>query len=266
MLDIYQEITGLIARGERAVLATVISSRGSAPRKAGSKMLVKRDGSSIGSIGGGGIEEQMRQKAMEIMDSGAPQVVHFDLSGSGEEAAMICGGQVDVFIEPIVPPETLYLFGAGHISYGTAIIGKMLGFRVVVIDPRPEYTSAERLPGADRLLVEDYDDAFPKLDIDENSYIVIYTPGHVLDEQCLQSAVGTRARYIGMIGSKKKVKEIKDRLLKKGVAREKLDRVHAPIGLEIGAETPEEIAVSILAEIIKVRRASMDSGHKGATG
>ena len=263
MLDIYQEIARLIAEGGRAVLATVISSRGSAPRKAGAKMLIKSDGSFIGSIGGGGIEEQMKQKALEIMNSGAPQIVHLDLSGKGEEAAMICGGQMDVFLEPIAPPETLYLFGAGHISQSTAKMGKMLGFRVVVIDPRPEYSNIERFPDADLLVAEEYSNAFPRLDVDENSYIAIYTPGHVLDEKCLEFAVGTKARYIGMIGSKKKVKEIKERLLKKGVSPQQLDRVHAPIGLEIGAETPEEIAISILAEIVRARRDSTGGGRKG---
>lgn len=254
MLEIYQELANITSKGEQAVLATVISSHGSAPRKAGAKMLIKRDGTFIGTVGGGGVEQQVRQKATQVMNSGEPQIMHFDLSGRGEEATMICGGQMDIFLEPIAPPETLYLFGAGHISQSTAAIGKTLGFRVVVIDPRPEYNNVERFPNADSLVVEEYDSAFPKLDVAENSYIVIYTTGHVLDEQCLQFAAGTKAEYIGMIGSKKKIKEVKERLLQKGVSRQQLDRVCAPIGLEIGAETPQEIAISILAEIIKVKR------------
>ncbi len=161
---------------------------------------------------------------------------------------------MDVFLEPILPPETLYLFGAGHTAQSTARVGKMLGFRVVVIDPRPEYNNSERFLEADSLIVEEYDSAFPKLSVDENSYIVIYTTGHVIDEQCLYFATGTKAKYIGMIGSKKKAKEVKERLLQKGVAPEQLDRAHSPIGLKIGAETPDEIAISILGEIISVRR------------
>jgi xanthine dehydrogenase accessory factor len=167
---------------------------------------------------------------------------------------MICGGQLDVFLEPILPGETLYLFGAGHLSQSTAAVAKMLGLRVVVIDPRPEYNNNDRFPNADSLVVEEYDNAFSKLNVDENSYIVIYTPGHVSDEKCLQFAAGTAAKYVGMIGSKKKVKEVKERLRKKGVSQQQLDEIHAPIGLEINAQTPEEIAVSILAEITKVRR------------
>lgn len=254
MLEIYQELANITSKGEWVVLATVISSRGSAPRKAGAKMLIRKDGTFIGTVGGGGVEQQVKEKAIEVMNSGEPQIVHFDLSGSGEEAAMICGGQMDVFLEPILPSEILYLFGAGHIAQSTAAMGNMLGFRVVVIDPRPEYNNSERFPNADSLIVEEYESAFSRLSVNEDSYIVIYTTGHVLDEQCLHFAVGSKARYIGMIGSKKKVMEVKERLLQKGVSQQQLDRVYAPIGIEIGAETPEEIAISILVEIIKAKR------------
>jgi len=254
MLEIYQELVKVIAKGERAVLATIISSQGSTPRKAGAKMLIKEDGTFVGTVGGGGTEHQLRSKVTEVMKSGQPQIVHFDLSGRDGALQMICGGQMDVFLEPILPPETLYLFGAGHTSQSTATIGKMLGFRVVVIDPRPEYNNSERFPEADSLIVEEYDSAFSKLSVDENSYIVIYTTGHVIDEKCLQFAAGTKAKYIGMIGSKKKAKEVKERLIQKGVEPQQLDRSHSPIGLEISAETPDEIAISILAEVISVRR------------
>jgi len=259
MLEIYRELVNVTSRGERVILATVISSRGSAPRRAGAKMLIKEDGTFIGSIGGGGVEKQVQEKAIEVLDSGEPQVVHFDLSGRGRGAAMICGGQMDVFLEPILSPQTLYLFGAGHISRSTAAIGKTLGFRVIGIDPRSEYNNNDRFPDADSLIVEEYESAFSELSVGKDSYIVIYTPGHVLDEQCLQFAVGTEARYIGMIGSKKKVKEVKERLLQKGISPEQLERVHAPIGIGISAETPEEIAISILAEIIKVKRTGENS-------
>ena len=257
MLEIYQELANITEKGEQAVLATVVSSRGSVPRKAGTKMLIKGDGTLVGNIGGGNVEQAVREEALAVMKSGEPQMVHFDLSGEGKEAWMICGGQMDVFLEPILPVETLYLFGAGHVSQSTAAVAKMLGLRVVVIDPRPEYNNNDRFPDADSLIVEEYDAAFSELNVDEDSYIVIYTTGHVHDEQCLQFAVGTTAKYVGMIGSKKKVKEIKERLRHKGVSQQQLDEIHAPIGLEIGAQTPEEIAVSILAEITKVRRSPL---------
>ena len=253
MLDIYQELMNVAIRGERAVLATVISSRGSAPRKAGAKMLIKGDGTFIGSVGGGTGELMVLEKAVEVMNSGETQMLHLDLSGKGKDAVMICGGQMDIFLEPILPPETLYLFGAGHIAQSTAPIAKTLGFRVVIIDPRSEYNNKERFPAADVLVVEEYNKAFKGLAIENNSYIIIYTTGHIFDEQCLEFAVGTTAQYIGMIGSKKKVKEVKERLMKKGAEANKLDKVHAPIGFQIGAETPNEIAISILAEVIQTR-------------
>lgn len=257
MLEIYQELANIAVKGERAVLATVVSSRGSVPRKAGAKMLVKGDGTLVGSIGGGNVQQAVQKKALAVVKSGEPQMMHFDLSGTGEEAWMICGGQMDVFLEPILPVETLYLFGAGHLSQSTAAVAKLLGLRVVVIDPRPEYNNNARFPDADSLVVEEYDNAFSELNVDEDSYVVIYTTGHVSDEQCLQFAVGTAAKYVGMIGSKKKVKEIKERLRQKGVSQQQLDEIHAPIGLEINAQTPEEIAVSILAEMIRVRRSGL---------
>ena len=253
MLDIYQELTNLVRQGGRGVLATVIRSEGSAPRDAGAKMLIKEDGTTVGTVGGGKLEQQVTKKAIEIMKTGRTEIIHFDLSGK-EVGGMICGGQADVFLEPISSPETLYLCGAGHISFATAKMGKMLGFSTVVIDPRPEYNNQDRFPDADNLVVKDYDKAFAELNITADDYIIIYTPQHTRDEECLRLACGTGAKYIGMIGSKKKVREIKAHLLKKGISQAKLAAVHAPIGLEIEAETPEEIAVSILAEIIKVRR------------
>lgn len=254
MLDIYQELVNITLKGELAVMATVVSSQGSAPRKAGAKMLIKKDGTLIGTVGGGAVERRVQEKAIELMNSGEPQILNFDLSGTKKEEPMICGGQMTVFMEPVLPLETLYLFGAGHISRSTAPVAKMLGFHIVVIDPRPEHNNSNRFPDADSLVVEDYASAFSKLNINVDSYIVILTPGHVSDEQCLEFAVGTGAKYVGMIGSKKKVREIKEHLSLKGVSQQRLDGIYSPIGLDVNAESPEEIAVSILAEIIKVRR------------
>jgi xanthine dehydrogenase accessory factor len=262
MLEIYRELVNITANGGRAILATVVSSKGSAPRNAGAKMIIKEDGSSIGSVGGGRVEHQVQGKAIELMNSNESQLVHFDLSGK-EKGGMICGGQMDVFLEPIVSQETLYIFGAGHISQSTVTIATMLGFRVIVIDPRSEYNNIERFPDAGSLVVEPFEDSFSKLSVDKESYIVICTTGHKSDEPCVQFAVGTEAKYVGMMGSRKKVKEVKERLMQKGVSQQQLDRLHAPIGLAIGAETPQEIAMSIMSEIIKVRR-GRDSDKGGA--
>ncbi|MHB8278295.1 MAG: XdhC family protein [Candidatus Humimicrobiaceae bacterium] len=254
MLEVYQEIINVISRGERAALATIIIANGSVPREVGAKMLIREDGSFIGTVGGGGAELNTIDTALEVIRQGKPRLLHFDMSGKGEKASMICGGQLDVLIEPILPVETLYLFGAGHISVITARIAKMMSFRIVVIDPRPDYNNKDRFPDAELHIVNEYKDAFPKLTIKSDSYIVIFTTGHVFDEICLNFAVGTDARYIGMIGSKKKVADVKERLLKKGISQKRLEQVYSPIGIEIGAQTPAEIAISIFAEIVKVKR------------
>jgi xanthine dehydrogenase accessory factor len=256
MREIYEEIIGVISRGEQAVLATVISVEGSAPRGGGAKMLIKYDGTSLGSVGGGDLEQQVRKKAIEVMNTGQQDILHFDLSGKSPDTTMICGGQTDVLLEPILPLETLYIFGAGHISKSAAPIAKTLGFRVVIVDPRPDYNNRENFPDADMLVVEEFERAFTKLHVTPNDYIVICTTGHMNDAECLHFAVGTRAKYIGMIGSKKKVKETKDKLMQQGVTEERLGQVYAPIGLEIEAETPEEISISILSQIILVKRSS----------
>jgi xanthine dehydrogenase accessory factor len=256
MLEIYQEIVRLMQRGERAVVATVISSY-DAPRETASKMLVKQDGSIVGTVGGGALEHAVRHRAKEVLETGVAQVMHFDLTGKKDRSGMICGGEAQVFLEPVLPLESLYLCGAGHISQAVAAIGKMLGFRISVIDPRAEYNNSERFPGADSLIVEEYRQAFSRLDIGKDAYIVIVTPGHAFDEQCLEWALGTKAKYIGMIGSQNKVATVKSHLLARGVPQARLDQVHSPIGLKIEAETPQEIAVSILAEIIQVRRSGM---------
>jgi xanthine dehydrogenase accessory factor len=255
MNDIYQEIVRVKAEGEEAALVTVVSTAGSTPREEGAKMLVKPDGSILGTIGGGSLEAQVIEEAVRVIkQQGKPKRLHFALTAEeADEAGMVCGGELEVFIEPILSPPTLYLFGGGHISLSLAKMGKLLGFKIAVIDDRAEFTTPDRFPEADILLAEDFTRAFPKLKIDKSSYLVIVTRGHQHDELVLEWAVGTQAKYIGMIGSKTKTEAIFSHLLAKGISKEQLDRVHAPIGLKINAQTPEEIAVSILAEVIKVR-------------
>ena len=256
MYEIYREMVEIISRGESGVTATIVSSKGSSPRKEGAKMLIRANGSSMGTIGGGGIEKQVMEKASEVLKTGIPVTLHFDMSGSGREAAMVCGGQVDVFMEPFGSPETLYMFGAGHISQYTASIAKKLGFRTVIIDPRPEFNNVQYFPDADKLIVRDFKESFSELKITGKDYILIYTPGHLSDEVCLASAVRTGAKYIGMVGSKKKALDVKKRVVEDGASQKRVNEVHSPVGIDIGSETPAEIAISILAEIIQVKRQS----------
>jgi len=257
MDDIYQEIVRVKTEGEEAALVTVVSASGSTPREEGAKMLVRPDGSILGTIGGGSLEARAIEEAVKVIKQAKPKRLHFTLTAKeAGEVGMICGGELEVFIEPILTPPNLYIFGGGHISLPLAKMGRLCGFNIAVVDDRAEFAHAERFPEADVILAEDFTSSFARVKIDKSSYIVIVTRGHQHDEVVLEWAVGTPAKYIGMIGSKTKNETIFSHLLARGISREQLDRVHAPIGLEIEAQTPEEIAVSILAEVIKVRRSS----------
>jgi len=263
MNDIFKEIVKIRSEGGRAAVVTITSVQGSTPRAEGSKMLVRSDGSILGSIGGGSAEAQACQTALEAIKDGKPRMVRYDLTGKeAAEGGMICGGNMEVFVEPIITDPVLYIFGGGHISFFISRIGKMLGFKVVVIDDREDFANPARFPEADETIAQDLEAVFPELETNNFSYIVIVTRGHLLDEKVLEWAVNTDARYIGMIGSSKKNKTVFSHLESRGVSKELLERVHAPIGLDINAETPEEIAVSIMAEIIMVRREKGSAGPK----
>jgi len=253
MGDIYEEILKIKNKGECAALATLISTDGSTPREQGAKMLIRQDGGIEGTIGGGLMEKMIREEAEKVIENGIPKMVHFDLTG-GKEGGMICGGVATVYIEAIVPKSAIYILGAGHIGFYLARIARMTDFRVVVCDNRPEYANRERFPEADEIMAEEYENIFKKLAVNQSAFIVIVTHGHTHDQAVLEWAVTTKAGYIGMIGSRKKTRQVFDNLISKGFSREDIEnRVHSPIGLDIKAETPGEIAVSIMAEIIQVR-------------
>ncbi len=255
MEDIYEEIARIRREGDVAALATIVWVKGSTPRAEGSKMLVRSDGSILGSVGGGCLEADVWQAAMKVIEDGTPKALDFDLTGREDTPeGLICGGTMQVFVEPIISQPTVYLFGAGHISFAVSKIAKMASFRVAVIDDRPAYANAERFPDADDFYVEDPAAMVPELKLNKASYLVIACRGHLEDQQVLEQALKTPAGYIGMIGSKKKVKTVFSNLKSDGIPQEQLDRVHAPIGLPIATEIPEEIAVSIMAEIIDCRR------------
>ncbi len=264
MEDIYQEIVRIQKEGDTAALATIVWVKGSTPRSQGSKILIRSDGSMLGSIGGGCMEAEVWQEAMKVMEEGSSKALKFDLTGQEEsDDGLICGGTMEVLVEPILAQPTLYLFGAGHIAFAVSKLGKMAGFRVAVIEERPAFANTERFPDADEIYAEEFESAFPKLNINRASYIVIACRGHLLDQQVLEWASRTPARYVGMIGSKKKVKSVFSNLRAGGVPQELLDKVHAPIGIPIASETPEEIAISIVGEVIKVRREKPKLGAKG---
>lgn len=349
-MNLYEEIIEGLKAKERLALATLIRRTGSAPRAEGTKYLIRADGRTVGSIGGGRVEAKVWQEAQEVIREGTRKVLHFRLSAEDSaESGMICGGNVDIFLEPlnegflkiyqeiksmkqqggagilatlisseegishgerskllirtsgerfgslleekgleeevvkeserllkekkpevmvlhkgdkktevllepILSEPTVFIFGAGHISQQLVPLAKKVDFKVVVIDDREMFANYERFPEADEVIVTEFEKSFDQLSIDETSYLVIVTRGHLYDGIVLEQAIKTRARYIGMIGSRKKIQTLFNQLLEKGVSKEALDRIHAPIGIEIHAETPEEIAISIIAELIKVRR------------
>jgi xanthine dehydrogenase accessory factor len=254
IFDIYSEIIKLRQRGEEAALATVVQTRGSCPGQVGAKMIVKGDGTAIGTVGGGCIDAQVRMEAAKVIKDGSARTITITLS-EGEvdpESGLICGGQADIFIESLKLPS-LYIFGAGHIGALVCKIAKIVGFSVAVFDDRAEYANHQRLPEADKIIVESFN-SLDRLEIPKEAYLVIVTRGHKYDEAVLAWALKKEAKYIGMIGSRSKISTTYENLRAQGISQERLNFVHAPIGLDIGSRTPEEIAISIVAELIKIRR------------
>jgi xanthine dehydrogenase accessory factor len=254
-MDIYEEIVKLRTEGHRGAVATIVNVRGSVPSFETAKMLVRNDGSIVGTVGGGCVEAEVWQAAREVMESEKPRTLTFNLNQNPKyDTGLVCGGTLDIFVEPVLPPASLYIFGAGHVAlslYRTAVYA---GFDVSVVDDRDSYANRGRFPEAKEVIAEDYDHAMAKISPAETSYIVIVTRGHRDDMRVLRWAVQTQARYIGMIGSKRKTITIFRELVKEGLPEQLFERVHAPVGLDIGAITPEEIAVAITAELIAARR------------
>jgi len=254
-MDIYEEIVKLRRAGRKGAVATIVNVRGSIPSYKTAKMLVRDDGSIFGTIGGGCVEADIWQAAREVMEQEKPRTLTFNLNQDPKfDTGLVCGGTLDIFVEPILPAADLYIFGAGHVAASLYRAAQNAGFDCTIVDDRELYANRERFPEARQILAEDFDDAMAKVSPSESSYIVIVTRGHRDDMRVLRWAVQTPARYIGMIGSKRKTIGIYRELQKEGIAPQCFDRVHAPIGLDIGAVTPEEIAISITAELIAVRR------------
>ncbi len=255
-MDLYAEIVRLRKAGQKCAVATIVQVNGSIPSYESAKMLVREDGSIVGTVGGGCVEGEVWTAAREVIDTEKPRHLTFSL---GQDAAydngLICGGQLDIFIEPVTPEPRAFIFGGGHVSKSISKVANIAGFATVVIDDREAFANAERFPEAEETFADEYETVFPKLTVSSSSYIVIVTRGHRDDMRVLRWAVSTPARYIAMIGSKRKTISVVKELEKEGIPREAFEKVFAPMGLDIGAETPEEIAVSVVAEMIAVRRA-----------
>jgi len=243
-----------LARGESVALVTVVRAQGSTPQRAGAKMLVWADGRTVGTIGGGCYENDAFWKAREAIATGRPLLLHYELNDDfAQENGLICGGRMDVHIDPLAPSPRLFIIGAGHVGLHLAKAAAEVGFRIHVVDDREKFANSERFPGAD-VVVEPIPDWLHRAELPSASYVVVVTRGHQHDLDAMRALAARDLRYLGLIGSRAKVTRIYDALLAEGMPSECLQRVHAPIGLEIGAVTPAEIAISILAELIAVSR------------
>jgi xanthine dehydrogenase accessory factor len=261
-MDLFEEIVRMRRAGQRGALATIVHTNGSIPSYESSRMLVREDGSLLGTVGGGCVEADVWAAAKEVMRTESPRKMVFNLNNEASyDNGLICGGTVEIFVEPILPQPFLYLFGGGHVSIAVAKIASSVGFAVGIVDDREAFANPQRFPMAQDVFTS-YDAAFEKIQTGPSTYLVIVTRGHKEDMRVLAWAVRTKARYVGMIGSKRKVLSVYKTLEREGYHPNEFERVYAPMGLEIGALSPEEIAISIVAELIAVRRNTDSATHK----
>jgi xanthine dehydrogenase accessory factor len=248
--EILQAQLELLGTGQRGALATVVRVSGSTPQQPGARLLLREDGSTVGTVGGGAIEKAVVEALERALSSGTPELLVRDLT---QDLGMCCGGRMEVFVEPLLPSPRLWLLGAGHVAKPTAALARTVGFDVFVVDEREELNNVERFPQC-QLLLDDPSDALRRHPLDARDWVLIVTHDHQLDERALESAAGNQARYIGLVGSRRKVFRLVERVLAKRQGDLPVERVFAPVGLDIGAVTPEEIAVSIVAELVALRR------------
>lgn len=240
-VEIFKRISSFINEGRKGVLLTLVSD-GIRSEDETNRLLVEEDGFTMGAIRI--VSEEGKAGLTKFLENKTPKLMEIEK------------GKESVFVEPLRPYDVLYLFGAGHVSIFVASLAAMVGFRVIAIDDRKEFANKERFKEADELIVLPFSDVFEKINISSSSYIAIMTRGHIHDLNVLRQALKRSDGYIGMIGSRQKKEKIYQALMDEGVSGEKLKQVHSPIGMDIGAETPEEIAISIVAELIRVRASS----------
>jgi xanthine dehydrogenase accessory factor len=253
MTSIFQALADLESQGKAGVFCEIVRTQGSTPRGVGSKMLVYPDGNIIGTVGGGEVENRVIQAALESLEDGKPRVLSYSMADPQRGDPGVCGGQLEVFVEPMMPQPLLVVIGSGHVGKAVAHLAHWLGFRVAVSDDRPDFCTPEVVPSADDYYPIPMKELSDHLEITPWTYLVLTTRGTDVDIEGLPSLLESPAPYLGVIGSRRRWETTKRGLLKSGITPECLARVRSPIGLEIRAVTPEEIAVSILAEIIMLR-------------
>jgi xanthine dehydrogenase accessory factor len=254
MKEIYVKLLELIGQRKPAALVTVIATTGSTPRETGTKMLVMPDGSSYGTVGGSSVEAKIIAAAIISLREGKCLKISHNLDDKVQhDTGMICGGTMEFFIEPVNAAPLLYIFGAGHVALPLARLASQVGFDYIIIEDRPEFATRERFPEARELLIGKPDELAGQINFSSNDYVAIVSRSHEIDFQVLRRVITKPYHYLGLIGSKKKRLQIFDRLRDEGFTAEQINTIHTPIGLEIGAESPQEIAVSIMAELIKIK-------------
>jgi xanthine dehydrogenase accessory factor len=251
-MQIYEEVLKLKKQGRASAIATIVECRGSSPQKQGAKMLVRDDGSIMGTLGGGCLEADVVQAAMMTIKNGDPMTLPFELTE--REGGLVCGGTVLVYIEPVLLDPHLVILGAGHVGRTLAKLARFTGFRVTVVDDRAEFANQENIPDAHDLIVHEFERAFEQVPVENGTFIVVATRGHNHDLDAVKAALRTPAFYIGLLGSKRKRALLRQSLADSGFSPADIDRVIIPVGMEIDSVTPEEIAVSIMAQIIQKRR------------
>jgi xanthine dehydrogenase accessory factor len=251
-MEIYEEILRLSREDRPSALATIVQCAGSAPRKEGSKMLVRDDGTTMGTLGGGCIEAEVIQNSLMVIKDASPRAVPFNLTE--KDGGLVCGGKIVVFIEPIIPEPHLVILGAGHVGKALSSVAAFSGFRVTIVDDREEYANRKNLPRANDVIVSDFAGVFSKVVADKKTYIVIATRGHNHDLDALKAALKTQACYIGLLGSRRKKALLFRTLKEDGFSDQDIQRVIIPVGIPIDSVTPEEISISIIAQIIGQRR------------
>jgi xanthine dehydrogenase accessory factor len=251
---VFHRLAELERESRAAVLATIVRDRGSVPRRSGTRMIIFPDGQTEGTIGGGEMEARVVQEALQALQEHRPRLLQYTLSDPAGGDPGVCGGEIEVFVEPLAMRPTLVVVGGGHVGKAVAHLGRWLGFRLVVSDDRPEFCTPDAVPDADQYIQCELSDLPSRLPVNENTYLVLATRGVPVDVEGLPSLLSHAAAYIGIIGSRKRWETTRQELLARGVPEADLRRVTSPMGLELNAETPEEIAVSILAQIIQQRR------------
>jgi xanthine dehydrogenase accessory factor len=260
-MQIFEEALRLKRQGRISAIATIVECKGSSPQKQGAKMLVRDDGSLMGTLGGGCLEADVVQAALMAMKDGGPMTIPFELTE--REGGLVCGGTVLVYIEPVLLEPHLVILGAGHVGKTLAKLARFTGFRVTVVDDRADFANRENVPDASDIRVSDFTRAFDQIPVEKATYIVVATRGHNHDLDAVKAALGTDAGYIGLLGSRRKKGLLSNALKESGFSSADIARIIIPVGVAIGSVTPEEIAVSIMAQIVQMRRSAHGAERLG---